>query len=329
MVARKHEVAILAGGTGRAARGDLAHSDWLGVDQDVDAADTLRAVGGTCDWIVVDHYALDARWESALRRVAGRIMVIDDLADRVHDCDVLLDQNLLRGMNERYVGKVAAECDLLLGPRYALLQRGYPKLRRTVVARRQPVRNILVYFGGADTEAITDAALEACLQLGMMRLRVDVVVSASSAGAPALEQKASARANVRIHRGVPTLAPLMAQADLAIGGCGATSWERLCLGLPSIVVTLAENQREVASRLHELKLAQWLGHHDAVGVPQFTEALRSAVDCPSISEWSHRCLEVCDGTGAELVLTAMIARTAGSPVEAPPVADPGRDKHVN
>jgi len=130
---------------------DLAHSNWLGTSQVQDAGDSAEALADReWDWLIVDHYALDARWESAMRDSAGKIMAIDDLADRKHDCDVLLDQNYYRDMQTRYGGKVPEHCRVLLGPRYALLREEFRELRAQVKPRTGEVKRILMFFGGVD-----------------------------------------------------------------------------------------------------------------------------------------------------------------------------------
>ena len=123
LVVKGHEFMLLDSSPSDAISDGLSHANWLGTSQHADAQDTVQALSGqTWDWLIVDHYALDARWESALRQTAKNIFVIDDIADRQHDCDVLLDQNLYADMDSRYTGKVPAHCQLLLGPRYALLR---------------------------------------------------------------------------------------------------------------------------------------------------------------------------------------------------------------
>ena len=130
LVVKGHEFMLLDSSPSDAISDGLSHANWLGTSQHADAQDTVQALSGqTWDWLIVDHYALDARWESALRQTAKNIFVIDDIADRQHDCDVLLDQNLYADMDSRYTGKVPAHCQLLLGPRYALLRDEFRQLR--------------------------------------------------------------------------------------------------------------------------------------------------------------------------------------------------------
>lgn len=224
--------------------GDLAHSNWLGLSQARDAEDSVYALAGQkWDWLVVDHYALDSRWESAMRNTTRKIMVIDDLADRKHDCDVLLDQNYYQDMQTRYDGVVPEHCRILLGPRYALLRREFRGMRQLVRPRTGPVKRILVFFGGVDAENHTKQVIDALFEIDIHGIYVDVVIGGQH---PYLEQiKASCiRLGYGCHVQTARMAELAAQADLAIGAGGSAIWERCCLGLPSLVFCTAENQRQ-------------------------------------------------------------------------------------
>ncbi|CBE68845.1 MAG: UDP-2,4-diacetamido-2,4,6-trideoxy-beta-L-altropyranose hydrolase [Candidatus Methylomirabilis oxygeniifera] len=287
----------------------LKHAHWLGASWEQDAEETSEAIGGifgTVDWLIIDHYALDARWESALRSHTKRLMVIDDLADRSHDCDLLLDQNLFSNGEARYAGKVPAHCGLMLGPQYALLQPEYAELHDRVPPRDGPIRRILVYFGGADVGNLTGMAIEAFLTLGRSDIDLDVVVNGSSPHAESICQQTAGYANVHLHSGLPTLAPLMVRADLAIGAGGTTTWERCCLGLPSLVITLADNQRPIASELARRRGIRWLGHTGQVTVDAMERAIRELIEArAALTRMSARALERVDGLGATRVSIAM------------------------
>lgn len=225
------------------AGGALAHSQWLGVSQLQDAQDTAHAMSGhSWDWLIVDHYALDRRWESLMREVFDRIMAIDDLADRQHDCDVLLDQNYYADMQTRYTGKVPAQCQLLLGPRYALLRDEFRELRKQVHPRSGRVKKILVFFGGADADNYTGRAIQALSELQLIDVQVDVVIGAQH---PAREEigRMCAEQSYLCHVQTSRMGELMAGADLAVGAGGSATWERCCLGLPALSICVAENQR--------------------------------------------------------------------------------------
>ena len=280
----------------------------LGASWQEDAEQTrvaIEASGVKPDWLVVDHYAIDQRWERTLRTSAWRIMSIDDLADRAHDCDLLLDQNLVAQMYTRYRSKVPAACGLLLGPEYALLQTSYAELYDRVPPREGPIRRLFIFFGGADTHNLTGRALNAFLSLNRSDIQVDVVIATSGPYAESVRLQVAGHDNIHLHSGLPTLAPLMAQADLAIGAGGSTSWERLCLGLPALVVTLADNQRAVAAELSQRGLIRWLGHHDEVDEPTIAQALDKLIQQDLEEDWSLRCRVTVDGNGVNRVCVAL------------------------
>ena len=237
---------------------ELAHSKWLGTTQHEDAQDTTQALSDRIwDWLVIDNYALDARWESVLRKSAKRLLVIDDLADRMHDCDILLDQNYYADKETRYTGKVPVTCQLLLGPHYALLREEFSQWRQQVKPRTGSVKRILVFFGGVDADNFTGLTIDALARLGISGLHIDVVIGAQH---PYREKIESACIEYMFSCYVQTdrMAELMATADLAIGAGGSATWERCCLGLPSLVVSLADNQTDIVKGLDLLGAGQYI-----------------------------------------------------------------------
>jgi UDP-2,4-diacetamido-2,4,6-trideoxy-beta-L-altropyranose hydrolase len=245
MLAEKgHEFVSLDSTQNDMALNELAHAHWLGESQVQDAADTIRMLSDEAwDWLVIDHYALDIRWESALRRITKRIMVIDDLADRQHDCDVLLDQNYYADMQTRYSSKVPFHCELLLGPRYALLRDEFRQMHDQVKPRNGPVKRILVFFGGVDADNYTGRAIEALSEITTSDLHVDVVIGAQHPCREEIKAACSQHGFI-CHIQTDKMAELMAAADLAIGAGGSATWERCCLGLPTFVFCTAVNQQK-------------------------------------------------------------------------------------
>lgn len=227
-----------------AATGGLAHAAWLGTSQEVDVAQSRGALsGGSWDWLIVDHYALDAAWEQAMRPLVGKIAVIDDIADRAHDCDVLIDQNLHEDAVARYCGLVPSHCRMLLGPGHAILRSEFREARRNMGARSGHVKHVLIFFGGMDRENYTGRVLEALCSLDLSGLVVDVVIGEQH---PYLRQIQEACLNDGwcCHVQTDRMGLLMSTADLAIGAGGVAVWERCCVGLPSFVIPMAENQEE-------------------------------------------------------------------------------------
>jgi len=219
---------------------------WLGVPWQKDARQTLDALEPQKpDWLVVDHYALDAEWERVLASAVGNIMVIDDLANRPHECAMLLDQNHGRETSD-YDELLSAGCQRLIGPRYALLRPEFSELRQQSLNRRQhfELKRILISLGGVDRTNVTGQVLETLKELALpSNIELDIIMGAA---APYLDEvrqqtdrlpfKASVSVNVK------DMAERMCLADLSVGAPGGTSWERCCLGLPSVLVVLAENQ---------------------------------------------------------------------------------------
>lgn len=284
--------------------------DW---EQDAQAAlRTLPAEG--CDLLVVDHYQLDARWEQRLRGRARRLLVIDDLADRPHDCDVLLDQNLYEDMDHRYRGLVPASARLFLGPRYVLLAPQFVELR----ARRRPssgqVRTLLASFGGADPSAQTGKALDALERLNGERVTpivADVVVGASNPHRAQLEARCRRLPWVRWHFASDRVAELMAQADLALGAGGTMVWERCAVGLAAVVVVLAANQRDTVNVLAQRGCLLSLGDADGVEAGAMHAALLQLLADPDrvrkMSETSFAVLGPDLARDAETFIDALMA----------------------
>lgn len=269
---------------------------------------------GQPDWLVVDHYSIDARWESAMRPFCERIMVIDDLANRNHDCDALLDQNLAAGHETRYRDKLPASCRTMLGPRFALLQPAYRELRQRIRPRSGLPKRILVFFGGADADNLTGHVLDLLrTKVSIRDLQIEVVVGASNPHKGQLQKENADIPGARFHDSLPTLAEVMLESDIAIGACGTTTWERCCLGLPALVITVAENQLEIARELDARGVIRWMGSADSLDdarlAAELEEALRNKLD----PNWSHRCMDLVDGEGAERV-AAFLAAVAGMPL---------------
>ena len=245
------------------------YAKWLTVTQEQDAAETIEIVKtlGKVDRLVVDSYAIDITWEKLLRPYVGKIMVIDDLANRQHDCDILLDQNFYLNMESRYQGFVPEHCQLLLGPKYALLREEFYQVRKSMRIRDGQLRNILVFYGGVDATDETSKAIQALQNLrdtGLLHdVQVTVVVGASNERKEDIAGRCK-QAGFRYLCQVSNMAELMAEADLMLGAGGSTTWERCFLGLPAIVTAIAENQVQICEDCAKEGLISYLGYWDKV-----------------------------------------------------------------
>jgi UDP-2,4-diacetamido-2,4,6-trideoxy-beta-L-altropyranose hydrolase len=284
----------------------LDHADWLDTHWRVDADQTIQALHENPDWLIVDHYSLDVNWEITVRPHCKKIMVIDDLADRKHDCDLLLDQNLIKGMDDRYYELLSPNCVTLLGPNYALLQPQYEKLHENVKLKSNKISRIFVFFGGFDNHNLTSLVISAFLNLERPDIILDVVINQMNLGASNIIKQTQIHENIILHDMLPSLAPLIFNADFAIGAGGITSWERCCLGLPSLVITSAKNQKSIVAELHRQRIINYLGHYDCVTKPMITNSLKNLLDYESIVDWSMRCWNIVDGKGAERIASFLL-----------------------
>jgi len=258
-----------------------AHAHWLGCDWQTDAKQTQEVVEAIRpDWLVVDHYALDARWESILRSCARRLMVIDDLADREHDCDLLLDQNFYTNMATRYLGLVPAACEMLLGSAYVLLRPEFTGISPRARQRDGSIRRILVFFGGSDPTNQTKNVLVALGMLNLREIAVDVVIGSSNPHRLQLQDLIKSQPNVALHCQVSNMAELIARADLGIGAGGGAMWERCYLGLPTITVVFADNQVRTTEDVAGLGAIKYLGVCNSFTEYEYKKAIKEMIDSP-------------------------------------------------
>jgi UDP-2,4-diacetamido-2,4,6-trideoxy-beta-L-altropyranose hydrolase len=291
----------------------LAHAHWLGTSQAADAAACTRSAAGMrYDWLVVDHYALDQRWQRALRPLADRILVIDDLADRRHDCDVLLDQNMGRRAGH-YTALVPAACQVLAGPQFALLRPDFAALRPGSIQRRTDgtLRQVLVTMGGVDAGNASSAVLEALDHAPLpAQCRVVVVMGAQAPWLAAVRTRAAQAKNpTEVLLNVSNMAELMAASDVAIGAAGTSALERCCLGLPTLTMVLAENQRPGAAAMAAAGAVLPIDCAEGCAAA-LVDGLAALQDRQAMRAMQQACLGICDGLGIARLVSCMEAAHA-------------------
>jgi UDP-2,4-diacetamido-2,4,6-trideoxy-beta-L-altropyranose hydrolase len=248
---RGHKVNSLAVPSQQNQQDEPAHTAWLGGTWQTDAQETASVLASLQpDWLVVDHYALDQCWEAAVAAHHRQLLVIDDLADRPHRCNLLLDQNLGRQPQD-YAGLVPTRCQVLTGPRYALLRPEFAALRTYSLQRRQAqpaLRQLLITMGGVDQPNATGQVLQALKTCALpAECRITVVMGLTAPWLQNVQELAKQLAwPTEVVVNANNMAQHMADSDLAIGAAGSTSWERCCLGVPSLMVVLADNQQGIA-----------------------------------------------------------------------------------
>lgn len=262
--------------------------------------DLLTYCGIKADLLIVDNYLLDYRWEEMLRTSVTKIFVIDDLANRKHSCDMLLDQNFVENMDSRYEGLVSDKTRVLLGPKYAILGKEYSLQREKISFRSNDIKRVLISFGGVDEFNVTAKLIGHLKSCKFKDIQFDTVITDNFVHLDNLLSICDEE-NIIVHRNLESLASLMRECDLAIGAGGTTTWERLAMALPSVVITIADNQLETASMLHEQGLIHWLGHFNSLDV-NWKENLDYFIQSKDTNEDnSKKIFSLVDGCGAENV----------------------------
>jgi UDP-2,4-diacetamido-2,4,6-trideoxy-beta-L-altropyranose hydrolase len=278
--------------------------DWLGVTPTEDAEQTIAAFSGAKpDWLVVDHYGLGIDWEKRLRPHVAKILVIDDLASRHHDCDVLLDQNYSPEPELRYARLVTPGCRLLLGPQYALLRKEFKAIRDRLGPRAHKLMRILVFITAGDDQGETLKAMQG-IELFDKAAGVDVVVGEENPSNTKIRQKCE-ELRWEYHCQVDYMPRLIAQADLVIGAGGSSNWERCALGVPALVVILAENQAPIARALGDAGVIYNLGWCRDVQALDYANAL-DAMSQERLAAMTERSLALVDARGAARVADALL-----------------------
>jgi UDP-2,4-diacetamido-2,4,6-trideoxy-beta-L-altropyranose hydrolase len=285
------------------------HAAWLSTDWQTDARETCELLSSqNVDWLVVDHYALDRSWEQTLRPFCQRLMVIDDLANRAHDCDLLLDQNLGR-VAQDYGGLLAQKTATSIGPRYALLRPEFAQLRSQSLSRRArpQLQHLLITMGGVDKDNATGQVLQALAACRLPAdLRITVVMGPHAPSLTDVQKQAKRmQCPTRVLVGVSDMAQLMVDSDLCIGAAGGTSWERCCLGLPTLLLVLADNQRSSATALAASGAVLFVPTSEVMA-QVFSHFLNDS-SMQDIQDLSQAAAAITDGLGSERIASMMLS----------------------
>ena len=271
-----------------------------------DAVKTIKIINNldSVDWLIVDNYRLDKKWEVILRPHVKKIMVIDDMTKREHDCDLILDQNLYENMKECYEGLIPRDCKKLIGPKFALLRKEFYQIRKNLKKPNGKIKRILVSFGSDDHTNETMKVLEAINQLNNKQIKVDFVFGISGKIFKNMKKLCSKTSNITCHYQSMNIAQLMKKSDLSIGAGGSTTWERCCLGLPSIVSISAKNQKKLTEVVAKNGCSVNLGWAKELSSEDYVKAIES-LDNMHISQMSKKCVQLVDGRGTHRVVGEM------------------------
>lgn len=281
----------------------------LGAHWQEDAEQMHEAVGRAGvkpDWLVVDHYGVDRNWESALTETVQRLMVLDDMADRIHNCDLLLDQNFDNPLHARYAQLLPMRARRLLGTRYALVRPEFRRHRPAALARRNgQVSRLLVSMGGTDPRNDTAKAVAGIAMSNSRGLAVDVIVGSSNPHLQEIRALCGRAARVTLHVQTSRMAELMTNADIAVCAGGSTTWERCVLGLPALVAVQSNDQLAIAKTLEQKGAHRLLGRAAELGPQDYAAAIDSLA-ATEVADMSTACAELCDGEGAGRVAAQLL-----------------------
>lgn len=282
------------------------HKRWLGVRAQRDAADTVAGIRqhfeSELDLLIVDHYGCDQEWHGTLRQVARRILVVDDLADRPYDADILVDQTYGRRI-EDYRPLVSSDCRVLVGTKYALLrpefQREGCEIQKHREIKNDPIR-ILVSLGGSDSNNVSKKVVDSLLALERNH-QISLILGAANSNRESLRSQFDSCEQINVFESVTNMAEMMKNHDLAIGAAGATSWERCAMGLPSILVVLADNQQLIADHLEKAEACVVLS--TSFDELDLEDVFRRIFDDGRVyKNMVRNCLSICDGDGSRRVV---------------------------
>jgi UDP-2,4-diacetamido-2,4,6-trideoxy-beta-L-altropyranose hydrolase len=267
-----------------------------------DWADAFKA-----DWVLLDHYRLSPAQEAELKG-ARRLAVLDDLADRHRPADLVINPGY-GGSTGAYAGLVPDGARVLVGPEYALVRSEFAAHRDQALARRREgghLKHVLISLGLTDVEGITARVVKA-LKPHLPGLILDVALGDQACSLPYLREAAKTDCALRLHVDSHAMAELMSQADLAVGAGGGSVWERATLGLPSVTVILADNQRPMAKAMEQVGLTLAVDALAQDFEAQLVAAVKRVVEDAALRRWlAEAPCHACDGRGAERVAEAMV-----------------------
>lgn len=271
-----------------------------------DALQTKKIIEriGNVDWLIVDNYRLDIRWEKFLKSYVKKLMIIDDMTLRIHECDLLLDQNYYK--NSKIYNKfIPKKCKLLIGPKFALLRKDFYQKRKKLKARNGQINKILVSLGGTDNTNETIKIMNGINELNNKKINVDLLMTNSNKKHTKFQKTFSKFSNITIHHKNFNMAELMKQADLSIGAGGSSTWERCCLGLPSIVSITAKNQIQLTKEMEKKGCIINLGMSKKILSKNYTDTINN-LNKSALSQMSKNGLKLVDGKGTSRVTKEML-----------------------
>jgi len=273
------------------------------INEKNDAQKTISLIkkhSGPKNILIVDNYQLSKKWETDVKPFVHKLIVIDDLSNRSHNCDLLIDQNLHTKVNGLYKGLIPSNCIKLIGPKFSMIRKEFRMMRKSVKPRTFPIKKILVSFGGSDIENQTLVALNSIKKMNG-KINVDVVVGKANKCKKTLKIFCNKNKHFTYYEQIDNIADLMLSSDLSIGSSGSTTWERCCLGLPAIVSISSNDQRDIANSLSRKKCIINLGDVKKLKESSYINVITN-LKKNDLRNMSKNSMSLVDGNGTQRIL---------------------------
>ena len=273
------------------------------INEKNDAQKTISLIkkhSGSKNILIVDNYQLSKKWETDVKPFVHKLIVIDDLSNRLHNCDLLIDQNLHTKVNGLYKGLIPSNCIKLIGPKFSMIRKKFRMLKKSVKPRTFPIKKILVSFGGSDIENQTPVALNSIKKMNG-KINVDVVVGKANKCKKTLKIFCNKNKHFTYHEQIDNIADLMLSSDLSIGSSGSTTWERCSLGLPAIVSISSNDQRDIANSLSRKKCIINLGDVKKLKESSYINVITN-LKKNDLRNMSKNSMSLVDGNGTQRIL---------------------------
>jgi UDP-2,4-diacetamido-2,4,6-trideoxy-beta-L-altropyranose hydrolase len=261
---------------------------------------TLEKYSDDENFLLIDHYGVDSNFESSLKNIFMKIFVIDDLADRKHYCDLLIDHGYYKNQDQRYEKLVSKKTIKLLGPQYAIIKPEFRNENKNSNITEYSVKNILITFGSVDSTNECEKILDAICMMDYNKYLINVIAGAYNPNFYNLEKKYKKYENIKIFRHTEKMESLMANSDLCIGAGGTTTFERFCSGLPSIVTIVANNQKDGVEYLSNMGYLINLGLAKDVTTDTYARCIKN-LDSQLLYSMSLKIQNLIDGLGCSRI----------------------------
>jgi UDP-2,4-diacetamido-2,4,6-trideoxy-beta-L-altropyranose hydrolase len=246
---------------------------------------------------IVDHYGLNIEWNKIVFEHVKKLIVIDDLINRPFYCHLLISPNCFH--TSAYNLLVPEFCELLLGPEFVFIKPEYIQNKKSSL--KNSIDRILIFMGGADSKNVTSKLIVALSENEFNSIHLDIVIGTNNSNKLEIDHLANERGNFTLYFDRPHLADLMNTADLSIGAGGNTAWERVCVGLPSFIITLADNQVPLANYLNNLGFVSYIGNYDIITNILIQNSIRKEIKDGQLRKNFNANKNICDGMGVSRV----------------------------